>query len=98
MEYVIEFFVRQENEIGNVVLDEMEILVAREVANVRGVARDQVVDRDDAMAFRQQPIDQVRTQKTRATSDDGNGIRFFLGHAVFYLPAGTQICQKELAG
>ena len=37
---VINFFFRQKNEIRDVVFDETEILVAREVASVRGVTGD----------------------------------------------------------
>jgi hypothetical protein len=85
MKYVIEFFVRQKNEIGNVVLDEMKILVAGEMADVRGVAGDEIVDRNDAMTFRQQPVRQMRSQKTRATGDNRNGFGFFLSHSTGYL-------------
>src|SRR4051812_884963 len=70
MKYVIEFVFRQENEIRNVVLDELEIRIAGEMTDVCGVAGDQVVDRDDAMTFREQAIRQMRSQKTRAAGDD----------------------------
>src|SRR5712692_1135186 len=97
MEHVIDLVFRQENEIGNVVLDEMEILVPGQVANVRRVARDQIVDRNDAMAFRQQTIGQMRSQKTSAASHNRNGLRLYLGHAALYLPARANVGQQELA-
>ena len=70
MKNVIEFFFRQENEIRDVVLDEAVILVAGEMLDVVEIAGDEIIDRDDAMTFRQQPIGQMRPKKTRATGDD----------------------------
>ena len=75
MKNVIDFFFRQEDEIGNVVFDETIILVSGQMPNVRGVARDQIVNRDDPMTFRQQSISQVRPQKAAAAGNDGNGMR-----------------------
>ena len=80
MKNVIDFFFRQEDEIGNVVLNETIILVSGEMPNVRGVPCDQIVDRDHAMTFRQQTISQVRAQKASAAGHDGNGVRLFLSH------------------
>ena len=51
MKNVIDLFFGQKNEIGDVMLDESEILVAGEMSNVRGVTGDQIVDRNDAMTF-----------------------------------------------
>ncbi len=70
MENVIEFFFRQENEVRDVVLDEREILVAGEMLDVLEVAGDEIIDRDDAMTFRQQPVGQMRPEKTGPTGDD----------------------------
>ncbi len=81
MKNVIDFFFRQEDEIGNVVLDETIIRVSGQMPNVRGVARDQIVDRDHAMTFRQQTISQVRAQKASAAGYDRNGMRA-RGHKV----------------
>ena len=75
MENVIEFFFRQENETRDVVLNEGEILVAGEVLDVLEIAGDKIIDRDDAMPFRQQPVGQMRPEKTRATRDDRNLLR-----------------------
>ena len=74
MENVIDLFFRQKNEIGDVVLDELVIFVPREMPNVRVAARDEIVNRDDAMTFRQKPVRQMRPQKTGPTGDDGNGL------------------------
>ena len=51
-------------------LDEPEILVAGEVLDVGWVAGDEIIDRDDPVPFRQQPIGQMRAEKTRAAGDD----------------------------
>ena len=53
MKNVINFFVRKEDEIGNVVLNEMVIFVTGQMPNVGHITRDQIVDRDDAMILRQ---------------------------------------------
>ena len=60
-------------------------------------ARDEIVDPDDAMTFRQESIGQMRPQKTGATGDDGNGISFVRRHCI-YLAAGAGICQQEVKG
>ena len=56
MKNVIDSFFGKENEIGDVVSDETIIFISGQMPNVRGVARDQIVDCDDAMAFRKQTI------------------------------------------
>ena len=56
MKNEIDFFLRQKNEIGNVVLNKMEILIAGEMADVCGIAGDQIVDGNDTMTFGQQPV------------------------------------------
>src|SRR5207244_11602380 len=81
MKNVVDFFVGQENEIGNVVFDEMEILIAGEMADVCSVAGHKIVDRDHAVTFAEKSIDQMRSQKTRATGNNRNGFGFFLGHS-----------------
>src|SRR4029077_12239360 len=85
MKNVIKFFFRQENKIGNVVLDELEIGIAGKMSNVRRVAGYQIVDRNDAMAFGQESIDQVRSQEACAASHHRNRFRFFLRHSTGYL-------------
>src|SRR5258707_15334846 len=95
MKDVVDLFVGQKNEIGNVVLDEMEILVAGEMADVGRVAGDEIVDRNDAMTFRQQAIRQVRSQETRATGDNRNRFGFFLGHSTGYLIPKQSVGQSD---
>ena len=92
---VINFFFRQKNEIGNIMLDEPEILVPREMSNIRGVPRDQIIDGNDAMTFRQKSIHQMRAEKTRAASDDRNRLGTFCGHCAILLMGAAQFCQKE---
>ena len=60
MKDIIDFVLRQENEIGDVVLDKLVILVPGQMPDVRRVAGDKIVDRDHAMAFAQQTIGQMR--------------------------------------
>ena len=73
MEDKIDVLFGQENKIGNVVPDEAIIFVPCQMADVRSVPSDQIVDRDDAMAFGQEAIGQVRSEKSGATGYDGNG-------------------------
>ena len=101
MKHVIDFFFREKNEVRNVVLDELEMFVAGEVTDVGHVAGDQIVDRDDAMPFGQQTIDQMRAEKTGAAGDDGDRVRISLGHwcglsngSRERLPAGSQPNEK----
>ena len=70
MKNVIDFLFRQEDVVRNVVLDEPVILVARRDARCCRSAGDEIIDRDDAMPFREQPIGQMRSEKTRAAGDD----------------------------
>src|SRR5437016_7586277 len=95
MKNVIDFFFRQKNEIRNVMFDETEILVAREMGNVRGVTGDQIVNGNNAMTFRQKSIHQMRAEKTRPASDDGNRLGTFCGHCAILLMGAAQFCQKE---
>ena len=75
MKNIIDFFFREENETGNVMLNEMVILVSGQVPDIGRIARDQIVDRDNAMTFRQQAIRQVRPQKTGGAGNDGDWLR-----------------------
>src|ERR1700730_17216359 len=75
MENVVESFFRQENVARNVMLDEGEMPVAGEVRDVLGIAGDKIIDRNDPVSFRQQPVGQMRPEKTSATSDDRNLLR-----------------------
>src|SRR5260370_7254260 len=95
MKDVIEFFVRQKNKIGNIVLDEMKILVAGEMPDVGRIARDQIVDRDHTVTFGEKSIDQMRSQKTRATGNNRNGFGFLLGHSRIYLSPDEPIASTK---
>src|ERR1700730_7331902 len=92
MKHVIDFRLLYHYKTGDVVLDEPVIFVAGKVSNVRDVTSDEVVNRDDAMTFRQQTIGQMRSEKTRATGNDGNRVRFFLGHGAL-----TNVWSREYA-
>ena len=69
--------------VGNVVLDETEIGIAGEMPNVGRVAGDQIVDGNDAVTFAQQPVGKVRSEKTSATSNNGDRFFFAAGHFGF---------------
>jgi hypothetical protein len=75
MENVIEFFLRQEKKLGHILLDEPVILIPGKVFDVLEIAGDEIIDRDDAMPFREQPVGQVRPEKTSATGYDRNLLR-----------------------
>src|SRR5437764_13919461 len=52
----------------------MEVGIAGEMSDIRHVARDEIVDRDDAMAFGKQTVGKMRPQKTCAPGDNRNGL------------------------
>ena len=64
--------VRDEKILRYVLLDEAVILVAGKVLDIGEVSRDQVIDRDHPMAFREQAIGQMRAEKPGAAGDDGD--------------------------
>ena len=51
VKHVVDLLFREEDEVRDVVFDEPEILVPGEMADVRRVTGDQIVDGDDAMTF-----------------------------------------------
>ena len=61
------------DELGDVVVDELEMFVAGEMGDVVGVARDEVVDGDDAMAFGEESVDEMGAEEAGAAGDDGDG-------------------------
>ena len=79
MKHVIDLLFREENEIRDVVLNEAEILVAGEMANVRSVAGDEIVDGDDAMTFCQKPVGRCDPRKPAPPVTTETGSRIF-GH------------------
>ncbi len=53
-------------------VDELEFRVAGEMGDVVGIAGDEVVDGDDAMALGEKAVGKMRAEKAGATSDDGH--------------------------
>jgi len=98
MENVIDFFLGKKNEIRNVVVDEPKIFVASQVTDIRRITRDQIIHCDHAMSFGQQPIAQMRTQKTGAAGNNGNRSRFFVWHALRYLISEDQARNNPFSG
>ena len=74
MKYVIDLILLQHDEARDVVFDEPEVFVAGEMSNVCQIPSDEIVDSDDAVAFRQKSVHQMRAEKTRTAGDDGNGM------------------------
>ena len=93
MKYIIDFLIRQENEARNVVFDEAEIPISGQVPDVGHIAGYQIIDRDDPMAFRQQPIGQMRAEESGAASDHGDRLR--TRHDVLLSIEQRKNCQQE---
>ncbi len=68
MEYPIQR-PRDINELGDVVLIEAEMLVLGQVADILGRPRNEVVQTDDVVAIRQEPVGQVGAQKPGHSRD-----------------------------
>ena len=56
MKNVVELGFRQENKVGNIVLNEFVISVTCQMPNVRVASGDEIIDRNHAMTFRQKTI------------------------------------------
>jgi hypothetical protein len=56
------------------VFNEPEILVPGEMADVRGVTGDEIVDSNDPVTFSQKPVYEMRAEKTRTSGYDRNGL------------------------
>ena len=63
----------KKNKTRNIVFNEPEILVPGEMADVRGVTSDEIVDGDDPVTFSQKPVHEMRAEKTRTSGYDRNG-------------------------
>jgi hypothetical protein len=63
--------------LGDILLDEAEVLSAEQMGNVVQGAREQVVHADDGMALREQPVTEVRAEEAGAAGHEGTG---FGGH------------------
>ena len=59
MKNVIDLLFRQKDVVRYVMLDKAKIIVAGEMPNIFWIAGNKIVDRNNAMSFRQQPIDQM---------------------------------------
>ena len=68
---------RDEDVVGDVVLNKLEIGVAGEVLDVAHVSGNQVVDSDDLVAFGEEPIGKMRPEEPSTSGD--NSCRFFCG-------------------
>jgi hypothetical protein len=61
------------DELGDVVVDEVEVLVAGEMGDVVGIAGDEVVHGDDAMALGEESVDEMGAEEAGAAGDNGDG-------------------------
>lgn len=64
----------QENELGDILVDEFEVGIASQVRDVIDRASDKIVDADDLMAACQQQVRQVRAQKPGGAGNDAGGL------------------------
>ena len=71
---------RDVDEVGDIVIDELVVLIPREMLDVRDIARDEVVDRDDAVAFLEQSVREMGSQKPGSAGDDTDGLCVIRGH------------------
>ena len=83
MEDEIHLVLRQKDKVGNVVFDEMEILVPGQMGNVGHVARDEIIDRDYSVAFGQKSVSQMRSEESGTASDNRDGLFCAVGHFGF---------------
>jgi len=95
VKHVVDLLFRNEDEVRDIVFNEPEILVPSEMADVRRVTGDQIVNGDDTMTFRQKPVYEMRAEKTRTSGDDRNGLGI-LGHSGVVLVAAAQVYQQEV--
>jgi hypothetical protein len=65
---------RDVDEVGDIVADEFVVLVPGEMLDVRDIASDEAIDRDDAMALGEQAVGEVGAQKARTACDDADGL------------------------
>jgi hypothetical protein len=65
------------------------------MTDVLSISSDEIVDGDDAMTFCQKPIYEMRTEKTRPSGDDRNGLGIF-GHSKVLLIAAAHLYQREV--
>ena len=61
--------------VSNVVLEELELLVAEQMRDVRRVAGDEIIETDNAMPFGQQSVAEMGAEETGAAGDNGCGFK-----------------------
>src|SRR5207249_69107 len=90
----------EENEFGDVLLDELEVGVAAQVRDVVHAAGDEVIYADDFVAARQQQVGEVGAEKTGGAGDDGGGVGawglFFSLHQTGRMTGGCKIPSSKL--
>lgn len=60
-----------EDIVCNVVSHKLEAFVPEEMSDIRGIARDEVVDANDMMTFGKQPVCNVGAKEPCPAGDDG---------------------------
>ena len=61
------------DELRDVMADELEVLVTGEMGDVVGVARNEIVNGDDVMAFGEETVDKMGAEEAGAAGDNGDG-------------------------
>ena len=64
----------QEQEFGDILLNELELRIAAEVRDVVHAAGDEIVYADDFVAARDQQVGEMRAEKAGGPGDDGRGL------------------------
>ena len=62
----------EEEELSHILLDESERLIPRQMGDVVGRSRHQVVDHDDLMPLGKEQVGQVGSKESRSTGNHGN--------------------------
>ena len=63
-------FARNKDVFRDIVADEFEVRVPREMLDIGDIPSDEIIDGDDAMSLFEQAVDQVGAEKSRPTGDD----------------------------
>ncbi len=84
---VVDFVNLQQDRLGNIVADELEIRPAQQMRDVDLLAGEEVVEADHVVPFIDQPLAQMRTQKSGAAGDQDPAMS---GHAWSYSRGSLQ--------
>ena len=68
---------RHKDKLGDVLPDKPEIRIPGQMGDIIRRSGDKIVDRDDPKSFSQQPITEMRTQKSRASCHNCSIFRRF---------------------